>query len=63
MVRATRNDDHILIDWLRRRDAGEKPSDIARDFGVSTQRVSTATNKVADADAGEDSNAYIWRVK
>jgi len=65
---ATRAEDERLLRWLAQRQAGRRAADIALGAGLSVQRVSTATNRVAQADiehaadepADEFRRAYPW---
>lgn len=57
--------DCVVLDWLNKRSLGLPVSQIAHVAGVSTQKVSVATNRVVDADQAYDPNftrdCYAWR--
>lgn len=63
----TRSDDVRLLDWLRRRTAGETSDQIGARYGETSARVRVATNRVLEADlklSGEDPGqvrASYWR--
>ena len=48
----TREDDERDLTWLSMRDEGYSTSQIAKQFGVTSSRVRTVTNRITDA-AGE----------
>ena len=59
----TRARDEELLDWVRRRAAGESCGSIARAAGSNPGIVIRATNVVRDADAaesGEDVTGAYW---
>jgi hypothetical protein len=59
----TRSDDELLLTWIKRRCKGHPSSVIARAFGVSQERIRTATSRVMQADmneSGESVDAQYW---
>lgn len=52
-ARAPQVSDATLLDWIRRRVAGETAQQIARRAGVTQERVRVVTNRVRDADLAE----------
>ena len=63
MTKAPDISDVTLLDWLARRTAGETSVQIGTDYGVTSERVRTATNRVVKADAaesGEDVTGGYW---
>lgn len=60
---ASRHDDEMLLDWIKLRAGGQKSVRIGETYGVSGQRVSTATVRVMQADmaeSGEDVTGVYW---
>ena len=50
---ATRAADETLLEWLRRRASGVSSTVIAKEYGVTGERVRTATSRVMQADLRE----------
>ena len=54
--------DEWVLTCLRMRCEGMLPIEIAAKFGVPIQKISTAVNRIADADMKHDPEAsYPWR--
>ena len=58
-----RENDELVLSWVRRRASGTSASRIAREVGINSGIVIIATNAVRDADmreSGEDVDGHYW---
>lgn len=63
MSKTSNIEDETVLDWLRRRTAGETSVQIGADYGVTSERVRVVTNRVLKADiaeSGEDVTGAYW---
>ncbi|MFC4731757.1 hypothetical protein [Salipiger abyssi] len=63
MRSVTREDDDRLLAMLALRSSGKRPSEIAAGCGLTSQYVSTVTNRVRrddEAQEGADLSAAYW---
>lgn len=59
-----RSDDERLLAWLWLRSQGQSSGEVALRYGVTSERVRTATQRVRQADIDEsgepDAGRYYW---